>query len=137
LKKQEIFYQNLLETELGKLSFPVGGVLIGALICILSLLIIKDEDLISAVFVLFSIGGFLILHSFNSHNKAKKKINENFEESKHKAIEVLRGCIAETVDYRKEHSIEDSNAEKVRQLITSITPESFSSVSKETARNII
>ena len=59
------------------------------------------------------------------------------EERKRKAKEVLRGCIAETVDYRKEHTTEDSNAEKLRQLLTSITPEDFSSVSKETARNII
>ena len=48
-----------------------------------------------------------------------------------------RGCIAETVDYRKEHFTEDNKAEQVRQLLIAITPEDFSSVSKETARNII
>ena len=66
-----------------------------------------------------------------------KYITENIGERKQEAKEVLRGCIAEIVDYRKEHKTEDSNAEKVRQLLTSITPEDFSSVSKETARNII
>ena len=135
VKKQEAFYQNVLETELGKLSFPYAGVIIGALVCLLGFWAFSLH--VIAGIVGLGIGGVLIWNAINNHNKAKKQITENVEERKQKAKEVLRGCIAETVDYRKEHSTEDSNAEKVRQLLTSITPEDFSSVSKETARNII
>lgn len=135
LSKQEAFYQNVLDTELGKLSFPYAGVIIGALVCLLGFWAFSLH--VIAGIVGLGIGGVLIWNAINNHNKAKKQITDNVEERKQKAKEVLRGCIAETVDYRKEHSTEDSNAEKVRQLLTSITPEDFSSVSKETARNII
>lgn len=135
VSKQEAFYQNVLDTELGKLSFPYAGVIIGALVCLLGFWAFSLHAI--ACIVGLGIGGVLIWNAINNHNKAKKQITENVEERKQKAKEVLRGCIAETVDYRKEHSTEDSNAEKVRQLLTSITPEDFSSVSKETARNII
>ncbi|MCZ2130039.1 MAG: hypothetical protein LC109_07195, partial [Bacteroidia bacterium] len=135
VSKQEAFYQNVLDTELGKLSFPYAGVIIGALFCLLGFWAFSLHAI--AGIVGLGIGGVLIWNAINNHNKAKKQITENVEERKQKAKEVLRGCIAETVDYRKEHSTEDSNAEKVRQLLTSITPEDFSSVSKETARNII
>lgn len=135
VKKQETFYQNVLEIELDKLSFPYAGVIIGALVCLLGFWAFSLH--VIAGIVGLGIGGVLIWNAINNHNKAKKQITENVEERKRKAKEVLRGCIAETVDYRKEHTSEDSNAEKVRQLLTSITPEDFSSVSKETARNII
>ena len=135
VNKQEAFYQNVLDTELGKLSFPFAGVIIGALVCLLGFWAFSLH--VIAGIVGLGIGGVLIWNAINNHNKAKKQITENVEERKRKAKEVLRGCIAETVDYRKEHTTEDSNAEKLRQLLTSITPEDFSSVSKETARNII
>ena len=135
VKKQEAFYQNVLDTELGKLSFPFAGVIIGALVCLLGFWAFSLH--VIAGIVGLGIGGVLIWNAINNHNKAKKQITENVEERKRKAKEVLRGCIAETVDYRKEHTSEDSNAEKLRHLLTSITPEDFSSVSKETARNII
>ena len=135
LKKQETFYQNVLATELGKLSFPYAGVILGALVCLLGFWAFSLH--VIAGIVGLGIGGVLIWNAINNHNKAKKQITENVEERKRKAKEVLRGCIAETVDYRKEHSTEDSYAEKVRHLLTSITPEDFSSISKETARNII
>jgi hypothetical protein len=135
VKKQETFYQSVLEIELGKLSFPYAGVIIGALVFLLGFWLFSLH--VIAGIVGLGIGGILIWNAINNHNKAKNLITENIEERKRKAKEVLRGCIAETVDYRKEHTTEDSNAEKVRQLLTSITPEDFSSVSKETARNII
>lgn len=135
VNKQDAFYQNVLDTELGKLSFPFAGVIIGALVCLLGFWAFSLH--VIAGIVGLGIGGVLIWNAINNHNKAKKQITENVEERKRKAKEVLRGCIAETVDYRKEHTSEDSNAEKLRHLLTSITPEDFSSVSKETARNII
>jgi acyl carrier protein phosphodiesterase len=135
LNQQVAFYQNVLNTEFSKLSFPYAGVIIGALVCILGFWAFSIH--IIAGIVGLGIGGVLIWTAINTHNKAKKKIEENIEERESKAKEVLRGCIAETVDYRIELFTEDNKAERVRQLLTSITPEDFSSVSKETARNII
>ncbi|MCD0467790.1 hypothetical protein [Flavobacterium sp. ENC] len=135
LNQQEIFYNTLLETELKKLSFPYGLLIIGILICLLGLWAFTIHFVVGLLG--FGIGGVIIWNSVNNHKKAKTAIIENVKERKTKAREVLRGCLAETVDYRKEHGIEDAKAEDMRQLLSSITPEDFSSVSKETARNII
>jgi hypothetical protein len=135
VEKQEAFYQNVLDIELGELSFPYGGVIIGALICLLGVWAFSLH--VIAGLVGLGIGGVLIWNNIKNFNTAKENITDNVAERKRKAKEVLRGCIAETVDYRKEHTKEDANAELLRQLLNSIAPEDFSSVSKETARNII
>ena len=135
IEEQEIFYKNMLDAKLRELSFPFAGVLIGAFICILGFWAFSLHPI--AGIVGLGIGAVLIWNALNSHKKKKKRIIENIEERKQKAKEVLRGCIAETVDYRKEHTMEDRNAEKVRELLQSIIPKDFSSISKETARNII
>jgi uncharacterized membrane protein len=135
LKNQEDFYSNLLETELKKLSYPYAGIIIGILICLLGFWAFSLHIIVGIIGT--AIGGVIIWNSINNHKKAKNAIIEKFEERKRKGKEVLRGCLAETVDYRKEHMNEDTKAEQVRQLLVSITPEDFSSVSKETARNIL
>jgi len=135
LKDQEIFYTRVLETELQKLSFPYSGVIIGILICLLGFWAFSLHVIVGILGC--GIGGVIIWSSVNNHKKAKNKIIENVEERKIKAKEVLRGCLAESVDYRIEHIKEDNKAEQVRQLLSSITPEDFSSVSIETARSII
>lgn len=135
LKKQDEFYQNILEAQLGALSFPYAGVIIGILICLLGFWAFTFHTIVAILGI--GIGGVIVWNSVNNHKKAKNNIIENIEERKAKAKEVLRGCIAETVDYRNEHENEDNNAEVVRQLLSLITPEDFSSVSKETVRNII
>lgn len=134
--KQEAFYQNLLATELAKLPFPLAGVVIGALIGLFGIWALSGIHVIVGL-VGIGIGGVLIWNLINTNAKSKKAIAEKIEERERAAKEVLRGCIAEIVDYRKEHVTEDANAEVLRELLTSITPEDFSSVSKETARNII
>ena len=135
LKEQETFYDKILKTELGKLSFPYTGVIIGILICLLGFWAFTLHVIVGILGC--AIGGVIIWSSVNNHKKAKNKIIENIDERKTKAKEILRGCLAESVDYRIEHIWEDSKAEQVRQLLSSITPEDFSSVSKETARSII
>ncbi|SFD12699.1 hypothetical protein [Flavobacterium phragmitis] len=135
LKEQEIFYDQVLETELSKLSFPYGLLIIGTLICFLGFWLFTINPIVGALGL--GMGIVIIWNSLNTHKKAKNKIIENITERKQKGKEVLRGCIAETVDYRIEHLFEDNKAEEVRNLISSITPEDFSSVSKETVRNII
>jgi hypothetical protein len=131
--KQENHYSSMLDEELSAIAFPTGGVIIGALIAVAGFIIFKD--LIAGIIGL-AIGGVLIWNSINNVNKKKEQVKTTFEERKKKAKEVLRGCLAETVDYRTELTLEDSKAETVRQLLNSITPQDFSSISQETARNI-
>jgi len=135
LKKQKEFYEQILKTQLDNLSFPYPGVIIGILICLLGFWAFSINPIVA--FLGIGIGGVIIWSSLNNHKNAKKRITENLGEREAKAIEVLRGCVAETVDFRQEHSTEDNKAETVEQLLLSITPEDFSSVSKQTARNII
>ncbi|QGK75305.1 hypothetical protein [Flavobacterium sp. SLB02] len=135
LKQQEDFYRDVLETQLASLSFPYAGVIIGILIALLAFWAFSIQPIVGIIGI--GIGGVIVWNSINNHKKAKKKITENIEERKTKAKEVLRGCFAETVDYRKEHTTQDNKAEEVSHLLYSITPEDFSSVSKETVRNII
>lgn len=135
IEKQNTYYQNILTKELGQLSFPYAGVIIGALIFLGGILLFTSS--VVAGLIGLGIGSVLIWNMINKHRKAKKKITDVLEERARKAKEVLRGCIAETVDYRIEHAAEDCKAELVLQLLASITPEDFSSVSRETARSII
>ncbi len=135
LKEQETYYDKVLETELSKISFPYAAIIIGILICFLGFWAFSVHAILGIIGS--GIGAVIIWSSISGYKKSKDKILETVEERKRKAKEVLRGCIAETVDYRIEHSTEDNNAEEVRNLISSITPEDFSSVSHETARSII
>lgn len=132
VSKQENYYASELQKELEGIPFPTAGVVIGALIGLAGFIFGIIAGIVS-----LAIGGVVIWNNINNVNKKKERVNTNFEERKKKAKEVLRGCLAETVDYRKELTNEDSKAEKVRQLLNSITPQDFSSVSQETARNII
>lgn len=135
LKEQEIFYDKILEAELGKLSFPYALVIIGILVCLLGVWLFTFQTFVGILGL--AAGAVIIWNSINTHKKAKNKTIENVSERRQKGKEVLRGCIAETVDYRIEHLFEDNKAEQVRHLISSITPEDFSSVSKEAARSIL
>lgn len=127
IQKHDSHWANILQSELSKLSFPIGMVIIGALICIGGLYGFTINPIIGVIGL--GIGGVLIWNSINNNNKAKKAITENIEGRKTKSREILRGCIAETVDYRKESATEDAKAEGLRQILTSISAADFSSVS--------
>jgi len=131
LQKHDKYWTDLLENELKKLTFPTASVIIGVIISVLSLVIFGAIGIIGLL-----IGCLIIFNSINNHKKSKKKTIENITERKTKSKEVLRGCIAETVDYRKEFALEDAKAEILRQTLQSITPEYFSSNSRDT-RNIL
>jgi len=129
LQKHDRYWTDFLENELKKLAFPFALIFFGIIVSAVSLIIFKF-GIIGIIGAL--IGGLIIWNSINSHKKAKKKTIETIMERKNKSKEVLRGCIAETVDYRKELAQEDAKAEILRQTLMSITPEDFSSTSRDT-----
>ncbi len=133
LQKHDQYWSGLLESELKKLTSPTAAITVGVIIAVLSLIIFKIGPIgIAGVLI----GGIIIWSSVNSHKNKKKKAIETITERKKKSKEVLRGCIAETVDYRKEFALEDAKAEVLRQTLTSIAPEDFSGISRDT-RNIL
>jgi len=135
LAKQDVFYSQLLRSELAKLSFPFPMVAIGGLIGLIGLWGLFSKFPIIAV--LLVIGGIMGGVAIHNNQKAKAKVTDQVSQRKKAARGVLRACIAEAVDYRREHGAEDMKAESVRHLLTSITAEDFSSHSKDVARNII
>ncbi|WP_290712343.1 hypothetical protein, partial [Flavihumibacter sp. CACIAM 22H1] len=134
IQQHEYYWKSILETELNRLSFPAGSLLIGVLVCLVAFWSFGYHAIAGIICV--GIGGALIWNAINNYKKAKRQIKQNIEERETKSKEVLRGCIAETVDYRAESSGEDAKAELLRQLLMEIRPEDFSSVSKDT-KNIL
>ncbi len=134
LKKHENYWADFLKNELNKLSFPYGSIIIGTLIFLLGFWGFSMHFIVGLAG--FGIGLVLIYNAINNHKKMKQSIKDNIETRKTKSKEVLRGCIAEAVDYRKESATEDAKAEELRQLLIAITPEDFSSISKDT-KNIL
>ncbi|WP_433863033.1 hypothetical protein [Sphingobacterium thalpophilum] len=134
IEKHENHWSEVLATELHNLSFPYGQVLIGLIIGILGIWGWGQHAVLGLAGT--SIGIVMIWTSLANHFKAKRKIREMTEIRQTKSMEVLRGCLAETVDYRIESSNEDAKAESLRQSLAAITPEDFSSISKET-KNIL
>lgn len=129
LQKHDKYWTDFLDNELKKLTSPLAVIVLGLIIAAISLIIFRLEviGIIGALIGVLIIGNAII-----SHKKAKKKTIETVTERKTKSKEVLRGCIAETVDYRKEFAHEDAKAEVLRRTLISITPEDFSSTSRDT-----
>lgn len=134
IEKHENHWSEVLAAELRNLSFPYGQVLIGLIIGMLGLWGWGQHAILGLAGT--SIGIVMIWTSLGNHFKAKKNIREITETRQTKSMEVLRGCLAETVDYRIESSNEDAKAESLRHSLAAITPEDFSSISKE-AKNIL
>lgn len=133
LHKHDRYWSNLLDLELKKITFPVASIIISVLIAIASLLIFKI-GLLGIAGVLT--GGVIILSSVSNHKNNKRKTADAIAERKKKSKEVLRGCLAETVDYRKEFALEDAKAETLRTALMSISPEDFSG-NTQTVRPIL
>jgi hypothetical protein len=135
LANQQEYYDNVLDKELKSIPKPILAYLIGGLIGIGGISTFSEN--IARGVIITLIGAVIIIYWQIKYKNKKERIVEVFEDRKKSAIEVLRGCIAEVVDYRKEHTTEDANAEVVRASLTAIKPEDFSSVSKDAARSFV
>lgn len=74
VKKQETFYQDILQTELGNLSFPYARVIIGALVCLLGFWAFSLRVIVGIVGL--GIGSVLIWDTISNYKKAKNKITK-------------------------------------------------------------
>ncbi|UTR12030.1 hypothetical protein MM300_06990 [Evansella sp. LMS18] len=67
----------------------------------------------------------------------KDSIIAEFDNLLSNSREILRACLAEVVDYRKEYKEEDENAVIVTEFLESISPEQYSFSSFDTARAVV
>lgn len=87
------------------------------------------------VFAFLGIGYFFI--SKNNLQKRKDQIANEFANLLTSHSEVLRASLAETVDWRKEYSEEDQNAESIDEFLEGISPERYSFSTHDTVRSIV
>lgn len=127
LQKYKQHWDRVLEKELAALSLPIGNMVIGGVLALIGLIFLISLPIIGLASLI--IGGVLIWTTYDKNKKAKDILTKSILDKETRYTAVLRGCLAEIVDYRKEYAEEDGNAEELRQLINSITPADFSSVS--------
>lgn len=135
LQQQGDYYEQQRSFELQQLPSPATGIVIGALLAIAGCWLFFKVWPLGIIAI--GIGAVIAWNAINKNRKARKVLNQKIDEKKLQAKEVLRGCIAELVDFQIERKKADANAEMLRELLLSITPEDFSAISKETARSII
>lgn len=133
LESQNNFYDNILRSELTKISSAV--IIIGIVMLVGGILLMISAPVFGALVGL--IGGIMASTSYSNRKKKIESINESIEKRRKDARNVLSGVISDIVEYRNELKIEDVVAEEVRSILKSITPSDFSVKSEDTKRNLI
>ena len=62
---------------------------------------------------------------FNDLDRARQQAREALEKEHEQTARVLRACLAELADYRREISVEDSRSESVTELLNSLSSPQF------------
>lgn len=128
LEKHSLHWKQVLRKELSKEGFPYMSTFIAFFPFFISLF---GKDAIWANLFLYGVSAFFLLPIL-SYRSERAKIKTNIAEREKSSQEVLRGCIAELVDFRKEYNIEDSKAEEVRSMLKSVSAEEFLGNSRDT-----
>jgi len=135
LYKQNVYYEQIKTDLINAAKFPFNKIVIPSLLILLGLL-----GGISGswwLLVASAIGIFMIYRVWKKHEEYKNSIDEQVEERKQKAAAVLRGLLAETVEYRSELRQEDNESEQVLSFLNNINSEQFMSLSRGAARSIL
>lgn len=135
LYKQNLYYEKMKDDLIANAAFPLNKIVIPGILIIIGLL-----GGFSGSYWLFggiAIGAFLIYRVWKGHEDYKKSIDAQVEERKQNAAAVLRGLIAETVEYRSEFATEDKESETVLSFLDNINSDQFMSLSRGAARSIL
>ena len=135
VQDHENFWNTLKIREVDNMSYPYALVWIGGFIFFLGVLGMINSNTAVGLVVIF-IGLLLIFFSMKNHYDNQEAKKKEIDEMRNRSLEVLRGCIAEAVDFRRELRREDDNAEKFRRMLKSVTQEDYSSISRG-VRNIV
>lgn len=74
---------------------------------------------------------------WNAVNKAKQQIASDYNHRKEQATQVLKGCLAEVVEWWREFRQKDSVETDVIKLLDEISPEQYLKTSHDTARQVL
>lgn len=135
LYAQHVYYEKMKDELIAKAKFPFNKIVIPALLVVIGLW----GGLSGSywLFVSVAIGAFMIYRLWKQNEDYKKSIDAQVEERKQNAAAVLRGLLAETVEYRNELSTEQAASESVLTFLNNINSEQFMSLSKGAARSIL
>ena len=142
LYKQNVYYENMKDElianaklSLNKLFIPILFIIFGLIFGIKALS--EAPPKFSPLWIGVLVGAYWIYSIWKKNEDYKKSIDAQVEERKLKAAAVLRGLVAETVDFKSELKQEDEESEKVLIFLNNINSEQFMSLSKGAARSIL
>lgn len=132
LYKQNAYYEVMKENLLKAATFPWKKIALPVGLMIFSAVALGVVGL-----VLIPIFGFWIYRIYASFKSYRNSIADQVEERRKRANAVLRGIMAETVDFRAEFKTEDDNSNLVMKFLDDINSDQFMSLSSGVARSII
>lgn len=142
LYEQNVYYEKLKDDLIAKAKFPMDKIVIPALLILFGLIfgikaLTEFIPTFSPLWIGVLIGGFWIYRVWKKNEDYKNSIDAQVEERKQNAAAVLRGLLAETVEYRYELRQEDAESEQVLSFLNNINSEQFMNLSKGAARSIL
>lgn len=133
--KQSTFYEQQKDELMAAATFPWSQAMIPIVLIAVGVIALIAMRIYGLAGIL--VGAFWLFRIWKQNEDYKSNIDAQVEERKKKAAEVLRGLLAEVVDYRHEVTKEDNESETVLQFMGSINSESFMSLSQGAARSIL
>jgi len=147
LYKQNVYYEKLKDELFANAKFPFNKIVIPILLIVFGLwntiTTLSNSSYSSSYpealgyFIVSAIGAIWIYNVWKKNEDYKKSIDAQVEDRKQKAGAVLRGLLADTVEYKDEFKQEDSESEQVLNFLNNINSEQFMSISKGAARSIL
>lgn len=74
---------------------------------------------------------------YRTIDSRKERVRQEFAALKNKAGQILRGALAEVVDWRREYREQDVQSSVVRDILGSVSPEQYTLSSHDTARAVL
>lgn len=131
LKKHEEYWNEDLKKKISKANYSCFGMGAGIAILAFSMILLNDKAYYAFAFVA-SIGSFIIYSIISETTRERAAIRKKNDAEKTSSQTILRGCIAELVDFRTAYTKEDEKAEKIRNMLQSVSAADFSANSRDT-----
>ena len=133
---QNSYYAQVMTDELARVGTPVGRLAGTAGLVLAAGWLWSDHSGWLALIALL-VGAYVGYTTWSTWQRTKQAVRDAVNERHRRAHEVLRGCLAELVDFRRDLGRRDAQAADLHQLLASITPENFSAKTYDTARAVL
>jgi hypothetical protein len=97
----------------------VAGVLIGLLI------MLQGEAAILIGLILAAAAAAFFIWKYKDLGRVRENTRQAMENERDQAARILKACMAETADYRRELAVEDNKAQKVTEFLESLSSPQF------------